>query len=53
MQQRLRRRVDFFAGLACRDAQADDGIIAECSDGFQAHVTGALDGPCISPGVGF
>ena len=31
----------------CHDGQADDGIIAQGSDGFQAHVAGALDGPFI------
>jgi len=27
----------------CQDWHADDGIIAERSDGFQRHVTGSLD----------
>ena len=35
------------AWSGCHDGQADDGIIAQGSDGFQAHVAGALDGPFI------
>jgi hypothetical protein len=35
------------AGSACRGRQADEGIIAQGSDGFQRHVTGALNRPFI------
>jgi CheY-like chemotaxis protein len=31
----------------CHDGQADDGIIAQRSDGFQTHVAGTLDGPFV------
>jgi len=36
------------AGLsACHGGQADDGILAQGSDGFQRHVTCALNGPFV------
>ena len=34
-------------GSAGKSREADDGIIAQGSDGFQRHVAGALDGPFI------
>ena len=35
------------ARSGCHSRQSDDGSIAQRSDGFQAHVAGALDGPFI------
>ena len=38
---------DLAGGSSGQGGQADGGIIAECSDGFQGHVAGALYGPFI------